>query len=531
MEIAQNSVLLRQGGQFVDRYLALYAESGSRRFFAAAGRGFREDISRSRVCEAARREGTFSRSWEKSGFFRFLEVVLNLPPLVLQWIYAKTGGALEGSTVFRGLNFLGDRLDLLMGLFFFAMLVAPHAVWNNLYGLIGILALICLFLIWLMRRPKARVHVKYFTVYLALYGIWIIYGFASSLSRSLSLRFFLFHITCFLIVFLVVSRIGSYRQLKRLIGFALAGLTLSGLYGCYQGVVGVAVVASQADLALNAGMPGRIYSFFDNPNNFAEILVMLIPFYLAFILNAKSFRARALIIAAGLPPLASIALTYSRSGWIGLALAVLIFLAFQNWRFVPLFVLLGLTSLPFLPKTIINRILTIGNTEDTSTMYRFAIYKAVFRLLRDFWATGVGLGSDIMKRIFQNYPPMFDGNYPIHSHDNYLQIWGETGILGIVAYIAVLLAQLKAGILRISRRTCPREVRNVTLAAVSGLCGILVVGIAEYTWFYPRNMFLFWFLFAVIGAGVKLADKSAREGAAEAVGENPAGKPSDAQAR
>ena len=41
-------------------------------------------------------------------------------------------------------------------------------------------------------------------------------------------------------------------------------------------------------------------------------------------------------------------------------------------------------------------------------------------------------------------------------------------------------------------------------AAVSALCGILVVSIAEYTWFYPRNMFLFWFLFGVIAVCIKL---------------------------
>jgi hypothetical protein len=42
-------------------------------------------------------------------------------------------------------------------------------------------------------------------------------------------------------------------------------------------------------------------------------------------------------------------------------------------------------------------------------------------------------------------------------------------------------------------------------AAVSALCGILVISLAEYTWFYPRNMFLFWFLFGVIAVCVKLA--------------------------
>ena len=41
-------------------------------------------------------------------------------------------------------------------------------------------------------------------------------------------------------------------------------------------------------------------------------------------------------------------------------------------------------------------------------------------------------------------------------------------------------------------------------AAVGGFCGSLVIGLAEYTWYYPRNMFTWWFLFGVIAACIKL---------------------------
>ena len=39
----------------------------------------------------------------------------------------------------------------------------------------------------------------------------------------------------------------------------------------------------------------------------------------------------------------------------------------------------------------------------------------------------------------------------------------------------------------------------------------MVVGLAEYTWFYPRNMFIYWFLFGVIAACIKLAGKGSAE--------------------
>ena len=151
-----------------------------------------------------------------------------------------------------------------------------------------------------------------------------------------------------------------------------------------------------------------------------------------------------------------------------------------------------------------NRILTIGNTRDTSTRYRFEIYQTTKNLMEDYWARGVGLGSDVMKKVFQTYPTIFDGSYPIHTHNNYLQMWGETGILGLLAFLALLLWQLKSGVKAFCAAADVR-LRRLLAAAIGGFCGILVIGLAEYTWFYPRNMFTWWFLFGVIAACVKLA--------------------------
>jgi len=117
---------------------------------------------------------------------------------------------------------------------------------------------------------------------------------------------------------------------------------------------------------------------------------------------------------------------------------------------------------------------------------------------------GVGLGSDILTRTFKGYPPMFDGNFPIHTHNNYLQVWAEMGLGAIVAFLTAIVYQLKRA-LRCFVGCRDKRLRNMLAAAVAGFCGILLISVAEYTWFYPRNMFLFWFLFGVIAACVKLA--------------------------
>lgn len=78
------------------------------------------------------------------------------------------------------------------------------------------------------------------------------------------------------------------------------------------------------------------------------------------------------------------------------------------------------------------------------------------------------------------------------------------GIGGLISFAALLLYQIKSGLRAFYNGYGSRRLKNVLAAAVSAFCGILVISLAEYTWFYPRNMFLFWLLLGVIAACVKL---------------------------
>lgn len=482
--------------------------SGLRRFLDKLEEGVRRAAAGSGLCRFVSREGAVSRSWPGSFTCRAVAAVVNLPCAFAKWLYKVGGGVLDGSVLFKAMSAAGGATCAVVGVLLLVMLVAPHAVWNNLYCVAGALLAVVLFAVGAARRPRARLEVEGLSPWYILFMAFVVYGMVCSLDPALSVRFFLFHMGCFLIVVLTVSSVHRVEQLQLTLILALVGLTVASLYGCYQGAVGVEVVASQQDMSLNAGMPGRIYSFFDNPNNFAELLAMLIPFLLAFFLNAESKGGKVLSVAALAVCLAAIGMTLSRSSWIGLAVAVAVFLALKNWRFVPLFLVLGLCAIPFLPKSIYNRILTIGNMQDSSARYRLSIYEASFTMLKDHGLRGVGLDPDVVREVFRDYPPMFDGNHPIHTHNNYVQMWAELGLIGGISYLVALLAQLKRGVKSYWSATDSR-VKNLLGAALGGFCGIMVIGLAEYTWFYPRNMFVYWFLFGVIAACVKLAGKKA----------------------
>ena len=86
----------------------------------------------------------------------------------------------------------------------------------------------------------------------------------------------------------------------------------------------------------------------------------------------------------------------------------------------------------------------------------------------------------------------------------------ETGLLGVVSYVAAMICGLKSAA-KACKLHCPHEVRLITIGAAAAVAGILVDCLADYLWNYPRVMVIFWFLFAILLSGVKLARRYAQK--------------------
>ena len=106
---------------------------------------------------------------------------------------------------------------------------------------------------------------------------------------------------------------------------------------------------------------------------------------------------------------------------------------------------------------------------------------------------------------------LYHGTAPfVHAHNLYLQIWLETGLIGIVSYLAAMISGVKAAS-KAARLHCSHEVRLITIGAAAAVAGILVDCLADYLWNYPRVMVIFWFVFSVMLSGVKLARRAAAQ--------------------
>jgi len=485
------------------------------RGLAKCGAFFRFLFSASAFIAFVTREGTVNRAYEGSILFRAVDGMLNLPQRLLHPLYKKSEAVFAQSFFFRMLLLLLDRLYLLAGGFLFLALVVRYDRWNNMYSMLAMAAILVLYFIRTIVEGRTGFQTKALNVFLVLFLICVLFGQIFSIIPSGSLRFLGYYLTGFMAFMAMLVSIRTRKELSGVILFSLCGMTVAGLFGIYQYVIKVPVNPAWIDTTLNQGGMTRVFSFFNNPNDYAEVILLFVPFYFAAAFHAKKPLMKLVYLAMSVPPLISMLMTLSRGAWVALALAAVVYVFFTDKRLVPLFVILGLAAIPFLPQSILLRLRTLLNFSDNSFKTRSEIWKTIMPILKDYWFTGLGLGNETLLRVSKNYYSFIaKGSIPSHSHNLFLQLWLETGIAGITAFVAFILTTVKKSI-RIIAQTKDAFIKHILIAGLASLTGILANGLFEYVWFDRRVMLFFWVVVGWVFAAMNIRIMEEKESGGE----------------
>ena len=272
-----------------------------------------------------------------------------------------------------------------------------------------------------------------------------------------------------LLVFLLVAARARPRHLVWL----TAGVLLVGLF---QAGVGLYQFGLRGDGPEHFMIPNtdfyRAYGTFEQPNPYAGYLGITLALALGLTAAlvwdklAKDSHLRSLHDAPLLPSLGllltagllagSLFASWSRGAWIGLAAALLAIAAAlprrTRWGLLLVGLLAGLVLVAYLagvvPQSILVRLTDLAaglrledvrgvgiNDTNYAVVERLAHWQAALEMWRyDFW-TGVGLGC-----YEAAYPGFALINWPFalgHAHNIYLNLLAETGLLGLVTYLAL----------------------------------------------------------------------------------------------
>ena len=344
-------------------------------------------------------------------------------------------------------------------------------------------------------------------MYLLFMGIAFGLAAAFSYVRGSSIKIALVYIA-FLLATYAMIRIFSTEKILSVVlnGISVFSIPVS-LYGIYQHFNGFDEQNTWIDTEMFDDISGRVVSFFGNPNVFGEYLILVILTSVICFFICKSIKMKAIHLLAGVSSLGALVFTYSRGCWIGLVFALAIFLFFSKRKIFLAFCVLGAVSVFFLPDSIITRIASVGNLADSSTSYRVYIWEGTLNMLKDFWVTGIGLGSDAFNAVYPFYA--YSAITAPHPHNLYLVILTETGIVGAIAFVLIVISYYNK-LFCILRHSSDSNAKLISSGLVAGMSGFLLQGMFDNVWYNYRVFLLFW-IFVALGAVTDIVFRRAKK--------------------
>ena len=442
------------------------------------------------------------KKYETSVFYSLKENTLNRLVSLIRIIVLSCGESVVFSKIRNSLAAKVFKFENILTAFFVFILVIPHKYWNNLYAVIGAAVLLAVYFINIAESGEKVKFTQ--SVWLVVFLISIVMAMFVTPDFKDGIRIALFVFSAVIFFVLIKDGIKTKESLNRIIYGIITAFIVACVYGIYQGITKISADSMFTDIANNKGMPGRITSMFENPNNFAEIIVLLLPFTVSMAISSKNKTAKILCSAAFFIGIAALLMTYTRGCYISFVISMLVFIFMYDYRLILPVAVILMFFMPFLPESVINRIMTIGSRQDTSSAYRIYLWEGVMKLIRKEGITGVGLGSEAFLAAYTPFASRFAATAP-HSHMLYLELFIEMGVLGGVSFFAFMISSLRKGFAVFNKTD--KETRCVIIAAISAFMGIAFSAATEYIWFYPRVMFVFWIVLGILLCSVKLQKK------------------------
>jgi O-antigen ligase len=315
-----------------------------------------------------------------------------------------------------------------------------------------------------------------------------------------------------LIFALMVHTITTRGRFDRLLSLVVGGTA-------YIAVRAVIDYARGVNLIEDGRVTGAVGGLFGNPNDLALNMVAFLPLGLALIQDRGARPAVRLAALIGTPAMAlAIVFSKSRGGAIGLLGMLLVFL-YQMRRIRPgvtaAVIVACLATIPVLPSSFTGRMASIFDSEQDATGSREARKQLLREATEAFKHNplfGIGAGQ------FVNYNP--DGRQEAwrETHNTFLQVAAELGLVGLLVFLTILycgFAATRQTWLQLRgrdpgararaptswNRSAPHLYSAALLASLSGWLLAAIFGSVAY----------YWTLYIVLALAVSHRDITARD--------------------
>ncbi len=254
----------------------------------------------------------------------------------------------------------------------------------------------------------------------------------------------------FLVYVYLVGNVRSRQDVRFVVTWLMAGLALESLI-----ILGLGLTGHSFDVA---GLKGRVdestgewgarfAGTVGSPNNAGEYLELLLAPAVA-VLASTMGRLGKILAGLGLAlGLAALIGTFSRGGWLATALSLAI-VCVALWRLGRLSrVVPWLAAVVVAVGVIFHDSISARLTGDDygAAHARVPLMTTAFRMIGDQPLLGVGLNN--FTAVLPEYAPLHQDNGFLYTvHNEYLNIWTETGLVGLAAFLWFLIGAVRRGL-------------------------------------------------------------------------------------
>jgi len=315
----------------------------------------------------------------------------------------------------------------------------------------------------------------------------------------ISLRGFGKYLQGFILLYAGLDVIRSPREVRWVVSAFIGAYLVAGLAGLCQDILGVDFIYFREAIPYYGEML-RITGPFKHSNDYATFLIPGFVITGAFLYEDLRNRkiAKAVLWTVLISLLAYVMVrSMSRSALVSLIVALIAFSMFFKYRWIAsLAVASALGVFWFVPSALGARLrelvdLTAGNMPE-----RLLLLETTSKMIRQSPFFGLGLNT------YSDYFPQFKPEHyePImYAHNSYFQMAAESGLLGILFYVLLILAFV-FWFGKTAAVSSPSFNRTLQVGVLSGIIGILVNAAFESVFQSTQLRTLFWVLMGVATA-------------------------------
>ncbi|TLM72540.1 MAG: hypothetical protein FDZ70_08345, partial [Actinobacteria bacterium] len=289
------------------------------------------------------------------------------------------------------------------------------------------------------------------------------------------------------------------RRLALMWVFALTG-SLNAVHGVYQ----YFNPSEQIGLAgLSEDVATRVFSTFENPNFFAEFLVLVFAVTLALAFASRGRARFWAVMMLGVQTLALL-LTYTRGSWLALAAGLAVAVLMVDAKLVVPFIAGGVVMVPVVPGAL-DRVLSIFSLEGTAA-FRMQLWQVAGTVIGEDPLFGFGPGDFYLafKSAVLAHPELRPGYLIYGAHNSYFQIGAEAGVVAMLAFLMLVFTACRMGLFYSVRAGEDRSGRLQNAALTAGLIAFGINALTSNSFQHPRAA-VFFFLLMGLQAGLGAA--------------------------